>query len=213
MMESYARRLPVYVLLDCSGSMLGEPIEMVRQGVRALITDLKDDPSALESAYLSFISFSSSAKQLCPLTELPNVKEPTLEAGGSTALGGALKILEQCVNNEVRKNTPEQKGDWKPLVFILTDGEPTDQWEDVADRIRKERKCTVIACAAGDRANAENLKRIGEHVVLIKNLAPNSLKEFFKWVTASIKNTSVSIGAGDPGLNLPSTPPDIDIIQ
>ena len=45
-MADYTRRLPVYLLLDCSGSMMGDPIEAVRQGVKALLLDLKGDPQA-----------------------------------------------------------------------------------------------------------------------------------------------------------------------
>ena len=58
------RRLPVYMVLDCSGSMSGEPIEAVRMGLRALVSDLQGDPQALETAWLSVISFDSSAKPL-----------------------------------------------------------------------------------------------------------------------------------------------------
>ena len=64
------RRLPVYLLLDCSGSMYGEPIEAVKNGVQVLVSTLRQDPYALETAYLSIITFDSSAKQVTPFTEL-----------------------------------------------------------------------------------------------------------------------------------------------
>ncbi|EDN3960136.1 tellurium resistance protein TerY, partial [Salmonella enterica subsp. enterica serovar Typhimurium] len=54
------RRLPVYLLLDTSGSMHGEPIEAVKNGVQTLLTTLKQDPYALETAYVSVITFDSS---------------------------------------------------------------------------------------------------------------------------------------------------------
>ena len=76
-MSDYIRRLPVYLLLDCSGSMMGEPIEAVRQGVKALLSELKGDPQALETAYLSVITFDSSARQVIPLTELMQFQEPS----------------------------------------------------------------------------------------------------------------------------------------
>lgn len=63
-MSQPSRRLPVYLLLDCSGSMFGEPIEAVRQGLKALLSELRGDPMALETAYLSVITFESIANQV-----------------------------------------------------------------------------------------------------------------------------------------------------
>ncbi|HKM54722.1 MAG TPA: VWA domain-containing protein, partial [Isosphaeraceae bacterium] len=162
MAEFVGRRLPVYLLLDCSGSMTGEPIEACRQGVKALLADLRSDPQALETAYLSVITFSSTAQQVAPLTELTAFQEPTLNASGTTAMGEALRLLEQCVEKEVRKSTPTQKGDWKPLIFLMTDGEPSDSWESAADTVKSRRLGNIIACAAGPGANSTRLKRVTE---------------------------------------------------
>ena len=109
------RRLPVYLLLDTSGSMYGEPIEAVKNGVQVLVSTLRQDPYALETAYLSIITFDSDARQVAPLTELASFQQPNLEANGGTALGEALGLLAQKVDAEVTKTTAEKKGDWKPL--------------------------------------------------------------------------------------------------
>lgn len=212
---SQVRRLPVYLLIDTSGSMAGEPIEAVRQGLRALLSDLKGDPQALESAYLSIITFSSTAKQLVPLTELMTFNEPQFDAGGSTMLGEALKLLEQCLDTEVRKSTATQKGDYRPLVFVMTDGQPTDKWEEAADRIRARKPANIIACAAGSAADVNMLKRITETVVSLSSLKPDDLKAFFKWVSSSIKLKSVpNAAAADPsGVGaLPKLPSNIQMV-
>jgi len=208
------RRLPVYLLLDCSTSMSGEPIEAVRTGVKALVADLKTDPQALETAYLSVITFDSTAQQVCPLTELMQFKEPALEARGATALGEGLKVLQQCIETEVRKSTATQKGDWKPLVFLMTDGQPTDNWEHEADALKQKKVTNIIACAAGPAADEMTLKRITEMVVVLNNLQPDTLKAFFKWVSSSIKTTSSRLDqvSGDAPVSLPPPPPTIQFV-
>ena len=120
------RKLPVYLLLDTSGSMYGEPIEAVKNGVQVLVSTLRSDPYALETAYLSIITFNNTAQQVTPLTELANFQQPNIDASGCTALGEALSLLANKVDQEVTKTTTDVKGDWKPLVFIMTDGVPTD---------------------------------------------------------------------------------------
>jgi uncharacterized protein YegL len=210
-----ARRLPVYLVLDTSGSMQGEPIEAVRQGMKALLAELRGDPQALETAFLSVITFNSSAQQVAPLTDLVTFQEPNIDASGATSFGEALKVLQQCIDREVTKTTAEQKGDWKPLIFFMTDGQPTDSWENEADKVKQKRVGNIIACAAGGNADENVLKRITESVVKLNNLQPDTLKAFFKWVSSSIKTTSVNVNqapaAGTPAM-LPPPPPQIQII-
>jgi uncharacterized protein YegL len=194
--------------------MAGEPIEAVRQGIKSLLADLRGDPQALESAYLTAITFSSFARQVCPLTELLNFQEPHLEAGGSTSLGEALVLLVKSIETEVRKTTPTQKGDWRPLVFLMTDGEPTDPWEPIADRLKQLHLGNIIACAAGPSAKEEKLKRITPNVIKLSDLQPDSLRAFFKWVSSAIKQSSVKAGQvlPDEPLGLPPPPPQIQIV-
>lgn len=210
-----SRRLPVYLVLDCSGSMSGDPIQAVRQGVKALVADLQTEPYAIETAYLSVIAFESTAQQLCPLTELLAFQEPNLVAGGTTSLGEALKLLTTCFDKDVNKASDTQKGDWKPLVFLMTDGMPTDSWEGAADELKQKKPANIIACAAGANADEYVLKRITEIVVKLDDLQPDTLKAFFKWVTQSIKQTSQSVSqvmADDQPVNLPPPPPQIQIV-
>ena len=207
-MSDYIRRLPVYLLLDCSGSMMGEPIEAVRQGVKALLSELKGDPQALETAYLSVITFDSSARQVIPLTELMQFQEPELKASGATALGGALNVLMECVNSEVRKSSETQKGDWRPLVFILTDGAPTDveAFGQAAQALKGMKAANIVACAAGSRADTTYLRQITENVLMMNTLSAGDMARFFAWVSGSIKMSSKSLDAR-PGAAIELAPP------
>lgn len=210
------RRLPVYLLLDTSGSMCGEAIESVKNGVQILVSTLRSDPYALETAYLSVITFSDSATQAVPLTELVAFQQPTLNASGCTALGEALELLSNRADAEVIKTTAEQKGDWKPLVFIMTDGEPTDDLRKGLNKFKQRRWGTVVACAAGQGANTDTLKQITECVVQLDTADSATIKSFFKWVSASISTSSMKVEEGSGEVNglgeLPPPPPEVNIV-
>lgn len=210
------RRLPVYLLLDTSGSMYGEPIEAVKNGVQVLVSTLRQDPYALETAYLSIITFDSSAQQLTPLTELSAFQQPNLQANGCTALGEALALLANKADQEVTKTTMEKKGDWKPLVFIMTDGEPTDDLSKGLAEFKKRKWGMVVACAAGAGANTDTLKKITECVVSLDTADSATIKAFFKWVSASVSAGSMKVeetGADPTALSeLPPPPPEVNIV-
>ena len=209
------RRLPIYLLVDTSGSMHGEAIESVNSGLQVLVSALRQDPYALETAWLSVITFDSAAKQVMPLTELSNFQMPELKANGTTAMGEGLSLLADCINREVVKGSTGQKGDWKPLVFLLTDGEPTDDLQRGIAAIKGVKTGTFVACAAGQHANNNTLKSITELVVALDTADANSLKAFFKWVSQSISVSSQKIDSGKEvsGLDdLPPPPPELNIV-
>lgn len=210
------RRLPVYLLLDTSGSMYGEPIEAVKNGVQTLISTLRSDPYALETAYLSIITFNSTAQQITPLTELAAIQQPNIDARGCTVLGGALELLAKKVDSEITKTTAEVKGDWRPLVFLMTDGEPTDSITKGLEEFKKRKFGMVVACAAGQGANVNTLKQITENVVQLDTADSATIKAFFKWVSASISTSSKSVvetsAEATTMSELPPPPAEVNIV-
>jgi len=210
------RRLPVYLMLDTSGSMSGEPIEAVKNGVQVMISSLRQNPQAIETAFISVITFDSSARQIVPLTDLASFQMPDIKASGTTALGDALKLVANKIDTEVAKTTTEQKGDWKPLVFIMTDGIPTDDWQNGLSEFKKRRVAFTVACAAGTGADTKILKQITDNVVSLDTADSTSIGKFFQWVTASIGVSSTKVeesGHEFQGIKeLPPPPSELNIV-
>lgn len=210
------RRLPVYLVLDTSGSMHGEAIEAVKNGIQTLLSTLRQDPYALETAYLSVITFNTSVEQIVPLTDLLSFSPPQLFATGTTSLGGALELTAKCIEREIVKTTSETKGDWRPLVFLMTDGMPTDDWLKGLEQFKKVKKGMVIACAAGQTVDIEVLKKITEVVLQLDTADSNSIKAFFRWVSASISTGSQKVESKHKDVigldDLPPPPQEVNIV-
>lgn len=189
------RRLPVYFVLDVSESMVGDPIHQVEKGMRDIIQELRTDPYAMETAYVSVIAYAGKAETLTPLTELYKFYPPILPIGGGTSLGAALDSLMNDIDASVVKTTFVQKGDWKPIIFLFTDGAPTD---DPSMAIRRwnrhyRNKANLIVISIGDNIDPLLFGQLTGDIVSFKGDEEASYKAFFKWVTASIKATSMSV--------------------
>ena len=96
----------------------------------------------------------------------------------------------------------------------MTDGEPTDSLIDGLQKFKSIKTGIVVACAAGSSANTDVLKQITENVVSLSTADSESIKAFFKWVSASVSVSSVKMDSnGDMSNNLDELPPPPDEIN
>ena len=209
------RHLPVYILIDTSGSMKGEPIESVKVGLADMIATLRQDPYALETVCISIITFDREVNQILPLTELENLQLPNIVTpdSGPTHMGAALKMLYEKIGLEVKKGTMEQKGDWRPLLFLLTEGKPSDiqDYNQVIPQVKNLNFASIVACAAGPQAKVEPLQKLTDQVFRLDTMDATTFKKFFVWVSDVIGLGGKSVGTTD-ALELPGPPIEVNIV-
>lgn len=209
------RRLPVYFLLDTSGSMFGEPIQALNNALSGMINNLRSDAQALDSLWISIITFDREVKELVPLTELVHFQLPEIHCpqSGPTHTGQGLEMLYHKVTAGIRKSSDTQKGDWRPLLFLFTDGKPSDLqlYREMIPKIKSLNFGAIVACAAGHLADDTLLKELTATVVHLATADSSTLKQFFKWVSDTIEQGNKSQGTGEQ-VALPPPPSEINLV-
>ena len=201
------RRLPVFFVLDCSESMVGENLKKMEGAVASIVKSLRTDPQALETVFFSVIAFAGVARTIAPLVEIVSFYPPKLPLGGGTNLGSALDALMGEIDRSVIKTTAERKGDWRPIIYLVTDGRPTDNPNRAIDQWNSHyaKKATLIAIGLGRSVDFSALRRLSENVIAFEDIKEEAFKKFINWVTASVVMQSKSVGEGTDfqGLRIP----------
>jgi len=192
-----APRCPVILLLDTSSSMSGRPIDELNQGLRQFIQETADDEAAGMSVELEVITFDNDADVAMPFTPISEVeREPDeLVADGMTSLGAALRLASSHLRE--RRNLYKRSGisSYRPWVVLMTDGEPNDDWVQAAGEMRQlgeEGKIQYIGIEIGDDADHDTLCRILPSQPGPVKLKGLRFREFFRWLTDSLRSVSAS---------------------
>ncbi|KZK79087.1 von Willebrand factor type A domain protein [Pseudovibrio sp. W64] len=208
------RRLPVYLLLDTSGSMKGEPIEAVNSGLETLVEALRQDPYALETVHISVITYDREATVLVPMVSLEDLQLPRISTpdSGPTHTGEALECLERLYKSEIIPNSEDKKGDWAPYLFIMTDGKPSDVmlFGQMCPRIKKLGFANIVGCVAGPKAHRKDLEQLCDQVASLDTMDSTSFTSLFKWVSDVFAQGNRSMGAKAD--TLPPPPTEINLV-
>lgn len=192
------RKFPIYLVVDVSESMVGEPLTKLETGIRGVASDLMTDPYALETAWIGVIGFAGRPRTLTPLTELFDFTPPHLPVGGGTAFGAALTHLMDEIDRNVTPSTSDRKGDWKPLVFLMTDGVPTDDPGPAIARWKKNyaERASMVAVSIGAGADESMLRDLADEFIAFDDTTEGAFKNFISWISNSVKSSTRSITTG-----------------
>lgn len=186
-------RTPCVLVLDCSGSMRGEPIKQLNAGLQALEKELKDDIDASSRVQILIIKACGKDEAVVSAdwVDAMNFTAPQMEAGGLTPLGKAMELALKKI--EAQKALYDSCGvtSKRPWIFLISDGEPTDYgWEQVAEKCRlaQENKKVIIHAVGTQGANLEKLAQFS--VLPPKRLTGLKFTAFFLWLSRSVSCVS-----------------------
>jgi uncharacterized protein YegL len=204
------RTMVLFFVIDASGSMEGSKIGAVNSAIEEVIPALKEvsDENADAQIKVAALEFSSGARWLTANgpVEVDQFYWNYMDAGGVTDLGEACKALNEKLSTKGFMH--EATGSFAPVIFLMSDGEPTDDWEKGLDRLRQNdwfKVAVKVAVAIGEDANKDVLKAFTgsmEAVLEVHNAA--MLKKMIKFVSVrasqvASKSSNVNDAQTDTG--------------
>lgn len=185
-------RCPCILLLDTSASMQGAPIAALNAGLQSFKEELMTDSLALKRIEVALMSFGP-VTLVNDFHTAPSFSPPTLNAQGDTPMATA--ILEAIDKVRLRKEMYRSNGIafYRPWIFLITDGAPTDEWQSAAVAIREgeANKAFAFFAVGVESANMTILKQLAVREPLkIEGL---KFRELFQWLSNSMKSVSRSV--------------------
>jgi uncharacterized protein YegL len=191
--ENANERTPCILVLDCSGSMRGEPIKQLNSGLQALEKELKEDIDASSRVQLLVIKAygKDDAEVSSDWVDAMNFTAPVMDASGLSPIGKAMELALQKI--EEQKCLYDSCGvtSKRPWIFLISDGEPTDYgWEQAAEKCREaqQNKKVVIHAVGTQGANLDKLAKFS--LMAPKRLSGLKFTEFFLWLSRSVSCVS-----------------------
>ncbi|MCG5077499.1 vWA domain-containing protein [Paraburkholderia tagetis] len=184
-------RCPCLLLLDTSASMRGAPINELNAGLATFKDDLAADTLAMKRVEVAVVTFGP-AQIRNTFQTAPNFVPPVLEATGDTPMGSAIKQGLELLRQRKDEYRTNGIAFYRPWVFLITDGAPTDDWQTAATLVREgetAKSFAFFAVAVGN-ANTDVLKQISSRdPVKLEGL---KFRELFQWLSNSMKSVSQS---------------------
>jgi uncharacterized protein YegL len=195
--------MALFFVIDTSGSMDGSKIGAVNTSIEEVIPAIKEvsNDNADAQIKIAALEFSSGARWITANgpVECDQFRWNYLDAAGVTDFGAACRALNEKLSTKAFMQ--EATGSFAPAIFLLSDGEPTDEWQSALQTLRQNnwfKAAVKVAVAIGDDANKDVLKEFTgsmEAVLEVHNTA--MLKKMIKFV--SVRASQVASKSADIG--------------
>ncbi len=185
-------RCPCVLVLDTSGSMSGDPIRQLNEGMQAFRDELLQDELAARRVEVAVVTFGP-VRIAAPFSTPDLFFPPKLNAGGDTPMGAAVTHALAMIEDQKALYRANGIAYFRPWVFLITDGAPTDRYEPAAMAAREgEAGKKFNFFAVGVRG--ADFARLGEFSAMREPVALAGLKfrEMFRWLSSSLKAVSHS---------------------
>ena len=195
-------RCPCILLLDVSGSMSGRPINELNAGLVTFRDELLADPLALKRVELGIVTFGPVHVEQ-PFTSAANFFRPILFAQGDTPMGAAITKALDMVEERKREYRANGISYYRPWIFLITDGAPTDEWQAAANKVFRgeEDKRFAFFSIGVQGADMKTLAQISVRQPL--PLQGLQFRELFSWLSSSLRSVSRSTPGTEVVLEAP----------
>lgn len=180
-------RCPCVLLLDTSGSMEGEPIASLNAGLRGFKDELLADDLAAKRAEVALVSFGPVRVEH-DFTTVDLFNPPSLSAHGDTPMGAAIEQALSMVADRKAAYRANGISYYRPWIFLITDGAPTDEWAEAARRVREgeeKQSFAFFAVGVGPEARLDTLAKISRRDPL--KLDGLRFRDLFSWLSRSLQ--------------------------
>lgn len=184
-------RCPVILLLDTSGSMAGQPIAELADGLAMFKHEVVADELAAKRVEVAVLTFGP-VQVAADFQTMDTFVPPTLRADGDTPMGAAVSCALKMLEDRKSQYKAHGVSFYRPWVFLITDGAPTDSWEQAAVSAREGEAGRKFAFFAVGVQNADMtvLARFTTRQPL--RLQGLKFRELFQWLSNSMKAVSQS---------------------